>query len=80
MANIITKKKLINSLANTKISKQKSTAAINTILIAIANSLANSQGVEIRGFGSFKVKTTKTMNKVKIHYKPSKIINHKLNK
>lgn len=56
----VTKSELIERVAeSTKISKGRSELAVNTIFDAMVNSLTRGEGIEIRGFGSFTVRTYK---------------------
>ncbi|HIJ79249.1 MAG: integration host factor subunit beta [Desulfobulbaceae bacterium] len=55
------KSELIEALAEEmKISLRDASSATNTILDAMADALANGDSIEIRGFGSFVVKTYDT--------------------
>ena len=65
----------------------------NTILDIIKNSLEKGDRIEIRGFGTFKIKTNKTrqarnpktgnvisvLEKKSVHFKTGKILNKKIN-
>ena len=49
---------LINQLSSqTELSKEKARKAVDTVLKSITGALANGNRVEIRGFGSFTVRT-----------------------
>jgi integration host factor subunit beta len=49
---------LINQLSSqTELSKEKARKAVDTVLKSITGALANGDRVEIRGFGSFTVRT-----------------------
>jgi integration host factor subunit beta len=58
LGGIMTKAELIEALVDRieRLTKKEAELIVNTVLKSIADSLANGNKVELRGFGSFKVK------------------------
>lgn len=60
ITSLVTKSELIERVAETtKISKGRSELAVNTIFTAMIDALVQDKGIEIRGFGSFSVRSYK---------------------
>ncbi len=58
MAKAMTKSQLVEVIAErTKITKARSEAVVNTIFDAMTGALASGEGIEIRGFGSFSIRS-----------------------
>ncbi len=58
MAKAMTRSQLVEVIAErTKITKARSEAVIKTIFEAMTESLSGGEGIEIRGFGSFSIRS-----------------------
>jgi len=58
MAKAMTKSKLVEVIAErTKISKSRAEEVVNTILDTMTEAMIRGEGIEIRGFGSFTIRS-----------------------
>lgn len=58
MAKAMTKSKLVEVIAErTKITKSRAEAVVNTIFDTMSEAMTRGEGIEIRGFGSFTIRS-----------------------